>query len=130
MSDGKKPVCAVVGVGPGNGAAFAHRFAAEGYAVARLARGTQFTADLATKVPGARAYTCDVADEASVARAFADMKRDMGDVEVLVYNAGSGVWGGLDDVTPKDFELVLRQAGRRRRNGLRAHASASLGVVL
>jgi len=34
----QKPVCAVVGVGPGNGAAFARRFAAEGYAVALLAR--------------------------------------------------------------------------------------------
>ena len=36
----QKPVCAVVGVGPGNGAAFARRFAAEGYAVALLARST------------------------------------------------------------------------------------------
>ena len=33
-----KPVCAVVGIGPGNGAALARRFAREGYAVALLAR--------------------------------------------------------------------------------------------
>jgi len=26
-----KPVCVIVGVGPGNGAAFARRFALEGY---------------------------------------------------------------------------------------------------
>src|SRR5882672_3584506 len=44
MSEGKKqtkPVCAVVGVGPGNGAALARRFAAEGFAVALLARRTE-----------------------------------------------------------------------------------------
>ena len=34
----RRPVCAIAGVGPGNGEAFARRFAAEGYAVALLAR--------------------------------------------------------------------------------------------
>ena len=38
-----QPVCAVVGVGPGNGAAFARRFADEGYAVALLSRSTDFS---------------------------------------------------------------------------------------
>ena len=41
MSSGK-PVCAVVGVGPGNGAAFARRFTEDGYAVALLARKDDF----------------------------------------------------------------------------------------
>ena len=36
----EKPICAVVGVGPGNGAALARRFAAGGYAVALMARGS------------------------------------------------------------------------------------------
>jgi len=36
MSDTRQPVCAVVGVGPGNGAAVARRFAREGFAVALL----------------------------------------------------------------------------------------------
>ena len=31
-----KPVCAVVGIGPKNGASFARKFAAEGYAIALL----------------------------------------------------------------------------------------------
>ncbi len=33
-----KLVCAIVGVGPGNGAAYARRFASNGYQVALLAR--------------------------------------------------------------------------------------------
>jgi len=108
MTAGKKDVCAVVGVGPGNGAAFARRFAAEGYAVALLARSTDTTRDLAATLPGSRAYACDVGDAASVARAFEAIRGDLGDVDVLVYNAGSGVWGTIDDVRAEDFEAAWR----------------------
>jgi NAD(P)-dependent dehydrogenase (short-subunit alcohol dehydrogenase family) len=99
-----KRVCAVVGVGPGNGAAFARRFAAEGYAVALLARSTELGAKLASTLPDARAYSCDVTDASSVASAFDSIRRDLGEVEVLVYNAGSGVWGSIEEVTAADFE--------------------------
>jgi NAD(P)-dependent dehydrogenase (short-subunit alcohol dehydrogenase family) len=58
----QKPVCAVVGVGPGNGAALGRRFAAEGYAVALLARTTSLTSRLAHELPLARAYACDAGD--------------------------------------------------------------------
>jgi NAD(P)-dependent dehydrogenase (short-subunit alcohol dehydrogenase family) len=108
MSEAKKPVCAVVGVGPGNGAAFARRFAAEGYAVALLARKSDFTGELAATLPGSRAYACDVGDAASVATAFASIRHDLGDVEVLVYNAGSGVWGNIEEVSAADFEASWR----------------------
>jgi len=50
----KKPVCVVVGVGPGNGAALARRFAAGGYAVALLARGASFSRALAAEINDAR----------------------------------------------------------------------------
>lgn len=104
----KKKVCAVVGVGPGNGAALARRFAADGYAVALLARSTKLTSELANELPDAHAFACDVSDADSVARAFADIRKAMGDVDVLAFNAGSGVFGALDDVTPADFESAWR----------------------
>lgn len=103
-----KRVCVVVGVGPGNGAAFARRFASEGYAVALLARGTGLTGEIASSLPDARAYACDVADAASVAGAFDAIRRELGEVEVLVYNAGSGVWGAIEDATAADFEAAWR----------------------
>jgi NAD(P)-dependent dehydrogenase (short-subunit alcohol dehydrogenase family) len=111
MNDGKKaarPVCAVVGVGPGNGAALARRFAAEGFAVALLARKTELIQEIAATLPGARAFACDVGDAASVERAFASIRSDLGDVEVLVYNAGSGVWGNVEEVSAADFETSWR----------------------
>jgi NAD(P)-dependent dehydrogenase (short-subunit alcohol dehydrogenase family) len=108
MPDAKKPVCAVVGVGPGNGAAFARRFASEGYAVALLARRPDFTQTIASSLPGSRAYACDVGDAASVERAFSAIRADLGDVDVLVYNAGSGVWGTVEEVSAVDFEASWR----------------------
>jgi NAD(P)-dependent dehydrogenase (short-subunit alcohol dehydrogenase family) len=89
----QKPFCVVVGVGPCNGAAFARRFAAEGYAVALLARSQDPTSRLAQEFPVARAYTCDVGDLAAVERTFESIESDLGSVDVLIYNAGKGVWG-------------------------------------
>ncbi|HSS38922.1 MAG TPA: SDR family NAD(P)-dependent oxidoreductase, partial [Polyangia bacterium] len=103
-----KPVCVVVGVGPGNGAALARRFHREGYAVALLARSADLIAALAQELDGARAYPCDMADEADVSRTFAAIAADLGPVDVLVYNAGSGVWGTVEDVSAKDFEQAWR----------------------
>jgi NAD(P)-dependent dehydrogenase (short-subunit alcohol dehydrogenase family) len=81
----QKPVCAVVGVGPGNGAALGRRFAAEGYAVALLARTTSLTSRLAHELPLARAYACDAGDPATVERTFEAIESDLGSVDVLIH---------------------------------------------
>jgi NAD(P)-dependent dehydrogenase (short-subunit alcohol dehydrogenase family) len=104
----KKPVCAVVGVGPGNGAAFARRFAAEGYAVALLARTMAFSTDLASSLGDAHAYPCDVTDSSSVKHTFEAVRKELGEAEVVIYNAGSGVWGTVEEITEVDFEASLR----------------------
>src|SRR5262245_16500516 len=106
MSD--KPLCVVVGVGPGNGAAFARRFAAEQYRVALLARQLAFSEELARSLPEARAYACDVSDEQSIDSAFAAIERDLGAPEVVIYNAGSGVFKGFEEVTSAEFESAWR----------------------
>lgn len=103
-----KPVCVVVGVGPGNGAALARRFHADGYAVALLARSKETTASLAKELDGSRAYECDVSDEASIDRAFGAIASDLGPIDVLLYNAGSGVWGSVEEISAKDFEASWR----------------------
>lgn len=111
MSDAKRtprPVCVVAGVGPGNGAALARRFAAEGFAVALMARRTELIQELASTLPGARAYACDVGDAASIQRAFAEVRKDLGEVDVLVYNAGTGVWGTVEGISAADFETSWR----------------------
>jgi NAD(P)-dependent dehydrogenase (short-subunit alcohol dehydrogenase family) len=109
MADGnRRPLCAVVGVGPGNGEAIARRFAADGYAVALMARRTELTAKLAGELRLARSYACDVAEAASVEAAFAQAGADLGDVDTLIYNAGSGVWGHVEEVKAQDLESAWR----------------------
>ncbi len=98
-----KPVCVVIGIGPKNGRAFAERFAAEGYAVALLSRSTDYSGPLADKL-GGKAYACDVTDPGAIESAFAQVRADLGDVDVLLYNAGSGKFGTFDDVSDAEFE--------------------------
>ena len=98
-----KPVCAVVGIGPKNGRAFATRFAKEGYAVALLSRSTDYSSELAQEL-GGKAYACDVTDPKAIETAFASVRHDLGDVDVLLYNAGSGQFGTFDDVPDIAFE--------------------------
>ncbi len=92
-----KPVCAVVGIGPQNGASFARRFASEGYAIALLSRKTEYSSKLAAEIDSAKVYACDVTVPSAVETAFAAVRADMGEIDVLVYNAGSGVWGNIED---------------------------------
>jgi NAD(P)-dependent dehydrogenase (short-subunit alcohol dehydrogenase family) len=104
-----RPTCAVIGVGPGNGAAIARRFHAEGYAVAMVSRSAKLTDALAAELgSAARAYQADAADPASLRDALGRAARDLGDVDVLVYNAGSGVWGSVEEITPEQLEAAWR----------------------
>ncbi|KIX95433.1 uncharacterized protein Z520_08950 [Fonsecaea multimorphosa CBS 102226] len=91
----KKPVLALVGVGPGIGEAVSRHFAGQGYAVALIARTEtklQTIQDAINKDYGngaAKYYVTDVRSEQSVLSTFAAIKSDLGPVSVMVYNAAS-----------------------------------------
>ena len=99
-----QPVCAIPGAGPGNGLALARRFAAAGYRIALLARDGDKLDSIAAKVDGADVYVCDVGDGEAVASAFQSIKTDLGPVDTLLYNAGSAVFGTVDNISLQDFE--------------------------
>jgi len=103
-----KPLCVVLGIGPKNGAAFARKFAREGYQLALVSRSTQLSQELASELGDAGVYVCDVADPISVQRTFEAIRRERGAPEVLVYNAGSGVWKTAEELTPSEFELSFK----------------------
>jgi NAD(P)-dependent dehydrogenase (short-subunit alcohol dehydrogenase family) len=103
-----KPVCAIVGVGPGNGAAFARKFANTGYQVALIARSKEVLSTLESELEGSKAYCCDVTAPESVQQIFSHIRNDLGEIETLIYNAGAGVWKNFDQISPDDFEQSWR----------------------
>jgi NAD(P)-dependent dehydrogenase (short-subunit alcohol dehydrogenase family) len=106
MSDSR--IVVVAGVGPGNGTALARRFAAEGRPVAMLSREKEHADALAATIAGARGYACDVSDEGSVKACFAAIRTDLGQVDTLLYNAGSGVFADVETITAEQFEQAWR----------------------
>ena len=107
MADGRLngKRAAVTGGGSGIGEAICKRFAEEGAEVAVLDRD----ADAAKKVAyafGGTAVECDIADEASVAAAFAQLADRP--VDILVNNAGIAHIGTVTGTEPEDFDRVMR----------------------
>jgi len=49
-----------------------------------------------------------VGNFSEVAGAFAAIREKLADPEVLLYNAGSGVWGTIVDITAKEYEAAWR----------------------
>ena len=103
-----KPVCVVVGIGPKNGAAFARVFSRAGYQLALVSRRSELSRELARELGDASAYACDVADPAAVALTFDAIAAERGAPEVLIYNAGSGVWKTAEELNPAEFEQSFR----------------------
>lgn len=115
-----RPVALVTGVGPGTGAAIARRFSAGGYAVAMLARNGKRLAALEDEIENAKAFVCDVADEAQLDAVIASATEALGVPSVLVHNAVGGAFGNFLDIDPqilnRNFQvntMALLYAARR-----------------
>lgn len=74
----KKPVCVIVGVGPGIGAANAHKFAKAGYALALDSRSLEFINELADKLEVAKAYAFDVKNSSGIKDVFEKFSKIFG----------------------------------------------------
>jgi NAD(P)-dependent dehydrogenase (short-subunit alcohol dehydrogenase family) len=107
MARSSKSVAIVVGVGPGLGAALVRRFAKEGVAVALAARQGDRLASLA-KETGGRAYGCDATVETAVGDLFAAVERDLGQPELVVFNAGGYVRKPIVELSVGDVENTWR----------------------
>jgi NADP-dependent 3-hydroxy acid dehydrogenase YdfG len=97
-------VCAILGVGPGNGRSFARKFSAGGYKVALCARTEPHINDEVRAIGDtARGYVMDVTDDRSVQDGFAAITQKQGPADTLIYNAGTAVWGNVDKIAPADL---------------------------
>jgi NAD(P)-dependent dehydrogenase (short-subunit alcohol dehydrogenase family) len=105
-------VAAVLGAGPGLGAAVARRFASEGFAVALMARGEESVAGAKEEIEElggtALPVSTDATAPASVGASFERVRRELGDPEVFVYNAGAFQMGGILEIPPEKFDECFR----------------------
>lgn len=90
----KQDVAVIVGSGPGLSASLARLFTKEGMQVALAARDTNKLEDLVEEING-RAYPCDASMPKDVERLFDSISNELGEPDVVVYNASGRVRGPL-----------------------------------
>src|SRR6202171_540402 len=100
-------VAILVVAGDPIGAAVARRFAKGGYTVCICRRDAAKSRGLVDELNaaghGAHAFSVDARQAAEVQKLFADVEKDIGPIEVCLYNAGSNVNKPLLDTTEKLF---------------------------
>lgn len=104
-STSSRPVLLVLGVGPGLGLSVAHRFGAEGYAVALVSRSAarhgSYLDALAQGGIEAAAFTGDVGDPDSLRAAVAATRERFGRIDVAYYGPAA-----LDGPLPAELTTI------------------------
>jgi 3-oxoacyl-[acyl-carrier protein] reductase len=104
--DLKNAVVLITGGSSGIGRAAAQMLAEAGARVAITGRDPERLAEAAQSL-GVVGIQADVANEADVLRTFAELKEKLGDLDVLINNAGMGVLKELIDQDRASFEAVF-----------------------
>nr|WP_283616410.1 SDR family oxidoreductase [Mycolicibacterium poriferae] len=108
MSDDSPMRVAVVGASAGLGRCIGIGLAARGVRVAFMARRKDRLENAAKEAgTDAAAVACDVTDEASCQRAFAEVTETFGGLDALVYTTGMGVLAPLADVTAAQWAQLF-----------------------
>jgi 3-oxoacyl-[acyl-carrier protein] reductase len=112
MQDIKGRNALITGAGKGIGKAVTLALAAEGVNVALLARTENDLKQTAAeaKALGVKAVivTADVADITSVNDAVAKVLLAFGNIDILINNAGVGVFGKFMELEPEEWERVIK----------------------
>lgn len=112
MKRGEKMVAVITGAGKGIGRAVALRLANDGYKIAvcynssRLA-AEKTAADIISAGGTARAYELDITDSRNVNSVIAEIEKDLGEIAVLVNNAGIAEQSLFTDITDEMWQKML-----------------------
>jgi len=96
----------IVGVGEGISASLARLLSKQGIRVALAARNPR-KLDALCQETGAKAFACDATQADDVARLFADVERDLGAPDIVVYNASQRARGAFIELAPADVAQAI-----------------------
>jgi NAD(P)-dependent dehydrogenase (short-subunit alcohol dehydrogenase family) len=113
----------IIGAGSGISASVARALSAAGLRIGLAARNVKKLAPLAAEAK-AQTFVVDASDPAAVARLFEDADLQLGEIDVVVYNASTRIRGPIAELDPEDVRkaleisafggfLVIQQAARR-----------------
>ena len=133
-----KKIALIVGAGDATGGAIARRFAREGYTVCLTRRTADKLAPLVRQIEQdggeAHAFGSDARREDSVIGLFATIERDIGPIEVLVFNVGGNVRFPIRETTlrvyTKVWEMCALAGFLNGREAARVMAPRSRGTIL
>jgi NAD(P)-dependent dehydrogenase (short-subunit alcohol dehydrogenase family) len=97
----------IVGAGSGLSASLARLFAAGGMRVGLVARDGDKLGPLCFDTGAEIGFAYDAAQADEVVRLFEHVDREMGGVDVVIYNASARARGPLIDLAPADVERAL-----------------------
>jgi NAD(P)-dependent dehydrogenase (short-subunit alcohol dehydrogenase family) len=104
----------VVGAGDATGGAIARRFAREGYIACVTRRGADRLAPLVERIRAeggvAHAFGSDARDEDAMVALVETIERDIGPIEVAVFNIGANVRFGITETTARVYRKVWDMA--------------------
>ena len=107
-------VALVIGAGDATGGAVARRFAREGYVACVTRREAEKLVSLTTQIEAeggrARGFGSDARDESQVTELFATIEREVGPVEVMVFNIGANVNFPIREMTERVYRKVWEMA--------------------
>jgi hypothetical protein len=107
-------IALVVGAGDFIGGAIAKRFASGGFTVAVGRRNAEKLEPLVAEINAnggrARGFALDARDEANVQAVFATIEKELGPLELVVFNVGANVSFPITDTTSRVFRKVWEMA--------------------
>lgn len=99
-------IALIVGSGPGLSASLARLFKQEGMQVALAARNVKKLDGLVKEI-GGRAYACDASSPTDVKKLFQAVSQDIGDPNLVVYNASGRVRGPVTELDPEEVRQTI-----------------------
>jgi NAD(P)-dependent dehydrogenase (short-subunit alcohol dehydrogenase family) len=109
-----KKVALVIGAGDATGGAIARRFAREGYVAAVVRRNAEKLEPLVEQIEAeggaARAFGVDARQEEQMVGLVETIEREIGTLEVAVFNIGANVRFGIRETTARVYYKVWEMA--------------------